>query len=136
MVDESGNSTRYPLFSLVTKKKKGKKKVIMSVEHQIDSEVESCQTCGDTHVTEEACQLCGKTGPFCETCLSHHLKHCQNQEDVSFYEDCSDCEGQEQEEETVSDQEFVVNDDGEDFVENEEPEDGNFEEEEEPDSPP
>ena len=105
-------------------------------DYDPETEVESCQTCGDSFVTEEVCQHCQKQGPFCESCLSHHLKHCSHADDISFYEDCSECENNmEEEEETLSDHDFIVHEEEEeqDYIEHNEDEDDYYEEK--PDSP-
>ena len=52
-----------------------------------DSEYESeefCQQCGKVlHTRHDKCQHCDKEGPFCNVCLSHHIKHCQNEQDIT-----------------------------------------------------
>ena len=60
------------------------------------------------HTRHDKCQYCDKEGPFCNVCLSHHLKHCQNEQDITPNEDCSDCEEDDEEEATFEDEEFIA----------------------------
>jgi hypothetical protein len=73
-----------------------------------DTEVESCQCCGDAHrELSEQCVNCSKEGPFCPRCLTHHQKHCQGVEEISDDENCSECEMDAEDVENSADEEFT-----------------------------
>lgn len=88
-----------------------------------DGPMNVCYKCGKTELVLEEeedkpssrdrlnCPECEEPGPYCEKCITHHLKHCRGVDidEISNDEDCSDCsEGEEEDGEYEKD--FIDND--------------------------